>query len=247
MIETLTKSRAGRPKRAVDGETDTRLVANQIFEATLTLIDEKGISNFNIRDLAATLGVTPAAIYWHVPNRDALISGAVNLAIRNVAGALTARGQWQNRLRKLIRAFRDALRAHPKLAPAVASELSYNASFDCELLDRVVRVLEDAGLKGAALVEAFNVVIAAMCGFVTLELSTAPSDKNWEMDCRQHMNAIDGQRFPSLGRHLHALENNAFLLRWSSGIEKPLDDAFEAWIDVVVMGLERRAGKVVDG
>ncbi|MDE1179303.1 TetR family transcriptional regulator [Paraburkholderia sp.] len=240
----IKKPRAGRPKRTAPGDDENRLAANRIFEAALALIDAKGVAEFTIRELATALGVAPAAIYWHVPNRDALLAGAVNLAMRGVADAVPLRGVWQNRLRKLLGAFRAALRAHPKLAPAVASEMSYNASFDEALLERIVGMLEDAGFDGAALVDAFNVVVAAMCGFATLELSSAPVTADWQTACRQHVSAVDKHRYKKLGRHLPALEDNAFLVRWTDGTEKPLDSGFDAWVDVIVLGLERKAANV---
>ena len=42
------------------------------------------------------------------------------------------------------------------------------------------------GVEGEALVDAFNVVVAALCGFATLELSTAPAatGEDWAAACR---------------------------------------------------------------
>ena len=53
--------------------------------------------------------------------------------------------------------------------------------------------------------------------------------------------SYDAARQPALARHLGALENRAFVLRWSSGSERPLASGFEAWSDVIVRGLEARA------
>ena len=149
----------------------------------------------------------------------------------------------------MLKLFRDALRKHPHLAPSVASELASNLTLDAPLLDHVVSALEDAGFEGSALVDAFNVVMAAMCGFATLELSTAPpgdaeARAAWEAACRAELEAVDADRHPHLARHLPALRNRAFLLRWTSGAQRPLDTGFEAWMDVVVAGLEQRAKQV---
>ncbi|MES2532475.1 MAG: TetR family transcriptional regulator [Pseudomonadota bacterium] len=214
----------------------------RILQAALALIDEKGLAAFNIRALASALDVYPAAIYWHVPSRDALVAGAIALALEGVAANLPG-GSWQLRLGALLRGFREALRAHPHLAPAVASELATNAHFDAALLDHVLEALEDARFEGQALVDAFNVVIAAMCGFATLELSTAPAGMGagWQEACRAHIDSIDPLRHPHLARHAAALRDRAFQLRWTSGHEKPLDSGFDAWIDVVLRGLESRS------
>ncbi|MEJ8856094.1 helix-turn-helix domain-containing protein [Variovorax robiniae] len=237
------KARPGRPrKQDTAGGGNPALGRDRILQAALALIDRKGLQAFSIRELAADLGVFPAAIYWHVPSRDALVSGAIALALADVAADLSD-GTWQARLRAVLLRFRGALRQHPNLAPAVASELAFNAAFDAPLLQHVVEALEDARFEGDSLVDAFNVVIAAMCGFATLELSSAPMDDtaHWEAACRAQIDAVDPARHPHLGRNLDALRNRAFLLRWSSGKTRPLDSGFEAWVDVVLRGLESRS------
>jgi len=237
------RAHPGRPRKqdAANGGTPA-LGRERILQAALALIDRKGLAAFNIRELATELGVFPAAIYWHVPSRDALVSGAIALALSDVATGLPD-GTWQVRLQAVLQRFREALRQHPHLAPAVASELACNAAFDAPLLQHVVAALEDARFEGEALVDAFNVVIAAMCGFATLELSSVPTDDtaNWEAACRAQLDAVDHAQHPHLWRNLDALHNRAFLLRWSSGKTQPLDSSFAAWVDVVLRGLESRS------
>jgi len=237
------RARPGRPRKQDPAAGGAAALGPQaILRAALALIDAKGLAAFNIRELARALGVFPAAIYWHVPNRDALVSGAIALALEGVADQLPP-GSWQQRLGALMRQFREALRRHPQLAPVVASELAANASFDAPLLDQVVAALEEARFEGDALVDAFNVVIAAMCGFATLELSTPPASAaaSWEAACRAQIDALDPRQVPHLSRHRKALRNRAFLLRWSGGREQPLASGFEAWIDVLLRGLEARS------
>ena len=233
--------RAGRPPRSA-GADATALGRPRIVRAALALIDKRGLAAFSIRELASSLGVAPAAIYWHVPSRDALLSGAIALALDGVAAGIEA-GPWQARLRDLFHRFRDALRKHPHLAPAIASEMAYNAAFDAPLLEHIVAALEDAQFEGRALVDAFNVVVAAMCGFATLELSSVPAGpaEDWEAACRAQIDAVDAQAHPRLAQHRRRLANRAFLLRWSSGQERPLEAGFEAWVDVIVRGLAARS------
>jgi AcrR family transcriptional regulator len=218
------------------------LSRERILSATLALIDRDGVAAFGLRGLAQQLGVYPTAIYWHVPNRDALIAGAVELALRGV-GSRLPRGPWPQRLRVLLRRFRTALRRHPKLAPVVGSELLSNGALDLLMLDHIVAALEEAGFDGIALVDAFNVVIAAMCGFVTLELATAPlqAGRAWAEAHRARVDALSTAGHPALARHLPRLRGNAFILRWENGTDQPLNRSFDAWLDVVLDGLALRA------
>lgn len=218
------------------------LSRERILSATLALIDRDGVAAFGLRGLAQQLGVYPTAIYWHVPNRDALIAGAVELALRGVAHRLPG-GPWRLRLRALWRRFRAALRRHPNLAPVVGSELLSNGALDLPMLDHIVAALEEAGFDGAALVDAFNVVVAAMCGFVTLELAAAPAQAGpaWAEAHRARVNALSAPAHPALARHLPRLRGHAFILRWEGGAGRPLNRSFEAWVDVVLDGLALRA------
>ena len=235
--------RRGRPPRRQGDAGPATLGPLSIFEAALALIDAEGLAAFNIRALASQLGVAPAAIYWHVPSRDALVSGAIALMLGGMDGGLSPSFTWQQTIAALMRGFRDALRRHPRLAPAVASELAYNAAFDAALLDHVVAALKAAGFEGDALVDAFNVVIAAMCSFATLELSSAPTEASqaWQEACQARIDGIDRQQQPHLHGEREALRNRAFLVRWSDGIEAPLESGFDAWVDVIVRGLESRS------
>ena len=232
------KSRAGRPRKN-GADAAPALDSQRIFETALGLIDAHGVASLNMRQLSEALGVYPSAIYWHVPSRDALVSGVVAWAMEGAVVGLGS-GTWHERIRRLLVRFRQALRRHPNLAPIVANELVYNSSHDPVLLDQIVGALEDAGFSGSALADAFNVVIAAMCGFATLELARVPDEgrQAWEQHCRQRIETIDGDRYPALGRHIKSLKNKAFILRWSSGESSPLDRSFDAWVEVVVLGLE---------
>lgn len=234
----------GPPKRsgARGAAAGMPLSRERILREALELIDRRGLDAFNMRDLAQSLGVFPTAVYWHVPSRVELISGVVALAMNDFA-SLPAGDPWQAKVRRILHQFREVLRRHPRLSPAVATGLVSSITVDAQRMDQVILALEDAGYTGEGLVDAYNVVIAAMCGFATLELSSTPEDEaqSWEASCRSQIDAIDTAQWPGLARHVDALRNNAFLLRWSSGAERPLDTSFEAWVDVVVRGLEARA------
>jgi hypothetical protein len=84
-------------------------------------------------------------------------------------------------------------------------------------------------------------VIAIMVGFVTIEFATAPVEDTaaWAAELRKSFRMVNPQRHPVLARNLGRLENRAFIVRWQNGIEVPLDDSFEMYVDVAVKGLEQ--------
>jgi AcrR family transcriptional regulator len=45
-----------------------------VAEMALHLLDEKGLPDLTMRALATALGVQPSALYWHFPNKQALLA-----------------------------------------------------------------------------------------------------------------------------------------------------------------------------
>jgi TetR/AcrR family tetracycline transcriptional repressor len=222
--------------------TATPLSRESVLAAALTLIDQRGVEAFSVRDLARSLGVYPTALYWHVPGgRNALIAGAVTAAV----GALEppdAAGDWQAELRALFARYRRAVQRHPRIAPVLGAQLVSNASLDPLLLESILALLESAGFADQGLFDAYNVVIAAMVSFVTLELAPQPEDDpdGWAAGHQARLAQIDATACPTLARHLPQMANRAFVVRWSSGSTHPLDAGFDAWTEVVVQGLAAR-------
>jgi hypothetical protein len=46
--------------------------------------------------------------------------------------------------------------------------------------------------------------------------------------------------YPALTRNLDLLANNAFLVRWDSGRDRPMDLSFETALDVLIRGLRAK-------
>ena len=46
--------------------------------------------------------------------------------------------------------------------------------------------------------------------------------------------------FPALTRNLGLLENNAFLVRWDSGRDRPMDRSFETTLELLILGLRAK-------
>jgi AcrR family transcriptional regulator len=227
------RPRTGRPAESL---SKTRVVA-----AALEVIDTLGLDAFSIRSLAQSLGVYPTALYWYVPNRNALLAEVVKLALQEVVPS-TGSGDWQLWLKDLFRRYRQAVRRHPNLAPLMGAQMVSNAGVEPVLPERVLNTLCRAGFQDEALVHAFNTVIATMAGFVTLEFGPAPAENNksWAREFRDALHAVDAAQFPLLAQTMPRLENRAFITRWQNGTEAPLDDSFETFIDVAVRGLEQR-------
>jgi AcrR family transcriptional regulator len=217
------------------------LSREKIVLAALALLDERGLAAFSVRDLAKAMGVFPAAIYWHVPTRNQLLAAIVAHVLHDLAPPPMP--DWREWLRALFRRYRAAIRRHPNIAPLIGAQLVSNASLDFATIEAVLGVLSGAGFEGQRLVDAFSVVTAAQVGFVTLEFAPPPPEGNeeWAEGMRALIGSASAERYPILARNMPRMANRSFTLRWENGTAVPLDSSFEAYVDTVVMGLERLA------
>jgi AcrR family transcriptional regulator len=228
-----------RTKRA---PRNPALTKGKIVAAALALIDRNGAADFSLRDVARRLGVYPTAIYWHVPGRNALIGEITAFAMRDIVPPVAPR-HWRAWLKGLFRRYRAAVRRHPNIAPLLGAQLVSNIGVDARMIEGMLSALTHAGYRGRGLVDAFNAVVAAMSGFVTMEFGPEPAEdpRGWAADLERRIRALGTKGYPVLARHLPALANRAFILRWQNGTKVPLDSGFEAFIDSVVRGLAARA------
>jgi TetR/AcrR family tetracycline transcriptional repressor len=231
---------AGRP--AGGGALSKRRVA----EAALAHIDEFGLGAFSMREIAARLGVYPATVHWHVSTREALLAEVAAMVMSDVTPP-PGKQAWQEWIAELFRRCRAAVRRHPNVAQLLGAQLVSNGSLPIELVEGVLAALVEAGFEGQPLLEAYNCVIAAMLGFVTMEFSPLPSDNTqaWAEELRERVHTIRPLDHPVLTRNLPLLANQAFIVRWDNGTAVPLDSSFERHIQIVIDGLEAFARRLV--
>lgn len=230
-------------KKSTDTPAAAGLSRETVLRAALDLIDRKGVAGFSVRDLARELDVYPTALYWHVPNRNALIAGAVALALGDLMPARAPR-DWTEGVRGLLRRYRQAVRAHPHIAPVLGAQLVSNDSTPPEVIEHMLALLSQAGFAGERLRHAYNTLVAAMVGFVTLELAPPPEDggEDWARAHRERMAAITPERHPILAREMPRLAQGAFVVRDRGGEQQPLERSFEFWTETLIQGLSAMRG-----
>jgi len=232
----MAKPRSAR-STAADKPALTR---ERVVAAALAEIDERGADAFNLRNLAERLGVYPTAVYWHVPNKTAILAEVVATVFRDVAPRRRGGEDWRDYLRKLFQRYRASMRRHPNVAPLVGAHLVGNLRIDFDFVEGVLGALSEAGLTGTRLVAGYNAVVAALIGFVVQEFSPIPASdaQEWQSAVQQRLLAVDPQAHPVLAANLPLLANRAFVLRWQNGSEAPLDASYRSFVEQVIAGLE---------
>ena len=213
-----------------------------IIAAALDQIDRNGLEAFSVRKLAKKLKVYPAALTWHVPGRNDLLAQVVAFVLADIQPTAFPIS-WQSYLRQVLVQFREAIRRHPNVAPLIGSQLLSNLGINFDFVERCLAALAHAGFSGPRLVGAYNAVIAALAGFALQEFAPLPTDKRkaWQKEMSDLLRTVQPSKFPILAANLEAMENKAFILRWKSGAEAPMDEGFEFFVDMVIAGLEKLA------
>lgn len=132
------------------------LSRDAVAATALRLIDDVGLPDFTMRRLAASLGVQASAIYWHFPNKQAVLA---ELADRILGGEQPedGGGDWPDHLRAEASALREALLAYRDSAEIVASTMALGLGADFGMrrltgaLDSSPFSVEDARRAAAAM------------------------------------------------------------------------------------------------
>lgn len=115
-----------------------------VVAAALGILDQQGLPDLTMRHLAAALGIQPSGLYWHFPNKQALLAAVSD---RIIAGArpVPANGRgWQHQIQAEAGALRDALLAVRDGAEVVSSTLALGLGAQA-LRHRLSRAIDAGG------------------------------------------------------------------------------------------------------
>lgn len=95
------------------------LSREQIIRTSIALLDESGEEGLTFRALSERLATGPGAIYWHVANKNDLMTAACDELIGKTIRDASLDGTPQENIRLLGLAMFDAIDAHPWLGSAL--------------------------------------------------------------------------------------------------------------------------------
>ena len=142
---------------------------DEILDRALALVEAEGAEALTMRRLAGELGVATTTIYWHVGNRDDLVTAVVRrhgeqMARTPVNGA-TARDRVLD-VARLI--WRTSLEHREVTRLAAAHGASTLQARELELA--MARELQTAGVVGTAARDAMRAITACVGGFLVVAL-----------------------------------------------------------------------------
>ena len=207
--------------------TRLSLSADIIFEAALRLVDQEGIEALTMRRLAGELGVATMSLYSHVPNKDQLLLGVVNLATSEI-GLPEPGTPPLEALRVITREFRRVALLHPNLVPLIARRPP-TGSQGLYTLEAALDALRRAGFDPVQAAHAYRVSASFAIGFVTLECGGF--FKPVDFLAGEDVAPVDLAALPRI------MESAPYLAEWDADAE------FEAGMDLVIGSLSRSIGE----
>ena len=141
---------------------DRRLILN----AAVKLTDREGLEALSMRRLGRELGVEAMSLYNHVPNKEALLNGMVEVLLEELEVPLDVPGDsWEERLRKAFRSYLQLARAHPNVFPLFTMR-PLNTVESLKLFE----LLREAGFDIVSALRAFRVLSSYTIGYALAEI-----------------------------------------------------------------------------
>ncbi|XVV16762.1 TetR/AcrR family transcriptional regulator [Actinoplanes sp. CA-131856] len=123
------------------------LSAERIVAAAIEMLDEAGEGGLTFRALAARLRTGAGAIYWHVANKDELLSAATGEVLAGAIAAEVAERTPEDAIRALAAGVFDAVDEHP-WAGAQLSRVPVQPAM-LRVFERVGRQIQALGVPAA--------------------------------------------------------------------------------------------------
>jgi len=144
------------------------LTREEIVTQAIALLDDHGVQGLTMRAVAERLGVTSAALYWHVQTKEDVLDLAFDQVFASVE--LPPRdGPWRLQVRTLLSRWRAAMLAHPWSTALVNRPML--GPHVLERTEYLHAALARAGLTGTELVAAARVLANFVIGNAVVESS----------------------------------------------------------------------------
>jgi AcrR family transcriptional regulator len=190
-----------RAPRSDDREPLTR---ERIVRAALALVDRDGLDALSMRHLGDELGAGTTSVYWHVPNKDALLDLLLDEILGEVVEELPEGEDWLETLRSAAAGLRRVLLRHRNAAPLVGERMPIGpkALAGVEwLLGRAIA----AGLPPRDALLTISTVVNFASGWAAFECRTsataeASGRSQDELDALivERMLSLPAERFPAI-------------------------------------------------
>lgn len=139
-----------------------------ILEKAIVLLNEKGIDSLTMRELANRLNIKAASLYWHIKNKEELLSLIAEFICNKIPLDCNECNP-RERIRKVIFAYRDNL-LKVRDSEKIFSMTPPMTPARVELIKTMLTNLECLGVSKEKLIQAGNILNNFVLSFVAEEV-----------------------------------------------------------------------------
>lgn len=191
-----------------------------ILETAVRFVDREGLEALSMRKLGAELGVEAMSLYNHVPNKEALLDGMVEVILGELKVPPVGE-DWEERVREAYRAFRRLAHEHPNVFPLLVIRPP-DTMDGVWLVEEFLKTLGEAGFQPETALHAFRALSSYATGYAMAEI------RGFAMELAE---AHLGARSLSAAEFPHISELDDYL----EDVDR--DAEFEFGLDLILSGL----------
>ncbi len=199
------------------------LSRRRVLEAAVRYADREGLEALSMRKLGAELGVEAMSLYNHVPNKNALLDGMVEVLLGELEVPSDQDG-WEERVREAYRGFRRLSRRHPNVFPLLVVRPP-DTMDGVWLVEEFLKTMRVAGFDPATALYAFRTLSGYAMGYAMAEIRGFAMEPGGG---RAGAAALPAEDFP----HISRLEGRLG--------EVDRDAEFEFGLDLILGGLREK-------
>jgi len=218
------------------------LTKDRVLETATVIADREGIDALTMRRLADDLGVEAMSIYYHLPNKDAILDGLVERTFAEIereVGGFSAQGpgeSWAHSLRARILGARRVMLRHPWVPQVMESRSTLGPTM-ARYVDGGVGIMHAGGVSFDLIHHALHALGSRLYGFtqeLRMDSSSSDGSSTPSEDELASMIALAPNLAAMLAEVVH--DDPDSTLGWCDD-----QTEFEFGLDILLDGLERRA------
>jgi AcrR family transcriptional regulator len=220
--------------RSRNGAGMPAVTPDQIIEAAVRLTAEQGLENWTLRQLAAVIEASPAVVYHHVGDREAVVAMVLDRVVRQMPLPPETL-PWREWYSLLLDEHRVMLRKYPGTAYRLAMQ-GAPAAAAAPTIDLGIRLLQEAGF-GDESVLACTVLMTTAYQYIAIE-DEAAKILDVRYDNAQLYMSYQGRTdlpgLAAMGKYIHDLTYDP------ERLPKFFDELFSYAIQRCLDGMEHR-------
>ena len=206
----------------------TGLSRERVLHGAVELADEIGIESFTMRRLAEALETAPMTIYHHVPSKEEIIDGMVEVVFSEIEKP-PADEDWKTAIRKRCVSAREVLSRHPWAAPLMESRTSPGPE-NLAHHESVLGCFRRGGLSVELAAHAYAILDSYLYGFAFEEATLPGGSEDLPEVAAAMAETMPLEDYP----HLAELTTEYVL---QPGYD--FGNSFEFGLDLIIEGLDR--------